>query len=360
MNELAINLLPEIENAEPKANATSRAELARPWLKFWLKVIAVMIVCMVSVGGATRLTDSGLSITEWAPIMGAIPPLSAGNWQTLFAKYQLSSEFQLQNKGMSLADFQYIFWWEWAHRFLGRLIGLAFLPILVMGLLGRIEKSQVVKLLGLFILLAAQGALGWYMVKSGLVDRVDVSQYRLAAHLTLAIVFFAAVLWTLFGIGKHHSLPQSINQWTALILLCLVFTQIAAGGFVAGLDAGQGYNTWPLMDGAWLPDGWNIMQPFWRNMFENALTVQFDHRLLAYFILIIAAWHGLHTFSLSGMLLVYAVLAQACIGILTLLLNVPVGVALVHQAGALVVVTAAVWNLHKKTLNIASHGTLAG
>jgi heme a synthase len=163
-------------------------------------------------------------------------------------------------------------------------------------------------------------------------------------------VFFASVLWTIFGIGKKHARPHTLDQWVAFILLLFVFMQIAAGGFVAGLDAGQGFNTWPMMDGAWLPDGWNIMQPFWHNLFENTITVQFDHRMIAYSILIIAAWHALRTFSLSAMLLVYAVIAQACIGILTLLLHVPIGVALIHQSGALVVLTAAVWNLHKKTM----------
>jgi heme a synthase len=228
-------------------------------------------------------------------------------------------------------------------------IGLAFLPLFVMGLFGRLETRQWPRVLALFVLVVLQGALGWYMVKSGLVNRVDVSQYRLAAHLSLACVFFAATLWVLFGIEYRHTFPRKLNQLTALLLLVLVLLQIAAGGFVAGLDAGQGYNTWPLMEGQWVPSGLSAMQPVWRNIFENAMTVQFNHRMLAYIILILAAWHALRTFSLSAMLLVYAVLTQACIGILTLLLHVPIGVALIHQSGALVVLTAAVWNLHKKT-----------
>ncbi len=349
MTNSTIDQVSENFAVEPTAAPPSRAELARPWLRFWLKIIAFMIFCMVIVGGATRLTNSGLSITEWQPIMGAIPPLNSAAWQAAFEKYQLSSQYKLQNQGMSLSDFQFIFWWEWSHRFLGRMIGVAFLPILVMGLFGRLEKLQWPRMFALFVLLGLQGALGWYMVKSGLVDRVDVSQYRLAAHLTLAIIFFASVLWTIFSIGKRHYFPHSLDQWAALFLMLLVFTQVAAGGFVAGLNAGQGYNTWPLMDGQWVPDGLNVMQPAWRNIFENALTVQFNHRMIAYFILILAVWHALRTFTLSGMLLVYAVLTQACIGILTLLLHVPIGVALIHQSAALLVVTAAVWNLHKKT-----------
>ncbi len=349
MTNVAFEEISDSFSAEPPAPLPSRAEAARPWLRFWLKVIAFMIFCMVVVGGATRLTNSGLSITEWQPLLGVIPPLNASDWQAAFAKYQQSSQYKLQNLGMSLSQFQFIFWWEWAHRFLGRLIGIPFLAILAMGLTGRLERSQWPRTLALFVLLGLQGALGWYMVKSGLVDRVDVSQYRLAAHLTLAVLFFASVLWTIFSIGKRHVFPRNLDQWAALVIMALVLTQVAAGGFVAGLDAGQGYNTWPLMDGAWVPDGLSAMQPLWRNIFENALTVQFNHRAMAYLILILAVWHALRTFTLSGMLLVYAVLTQACIGILTLLLHVPIGVALIHQSGALLVVWAAVWNLHKKT-----------
>jgi heme a synthase len=230
------------------------------------------------------------------------------------------------------------------------LIGLPFIALLIMAAARRIEWRMALRLIGLFILLGLQGALGWYMVASGLVNRVDVSQYRLAAHLTLATVFFAATLWTLFGVGKRHALPRSLDQWAAFFLLLMVFTQIAAGGFVAGIDAGQGYNTWPMMDGKWVPDGLYVMHPAWHNLFENAMTVQFNHRMLAYAIFIFAIWHALRTFTLSGMLLVYATLTQACIGILTILLHVPIGIALIHQAGALVVLTAALWNLHTKTV----------
>jgi heme a synthase len=327
----------------------SRAIAARPWLRLWLKIVAFMIFLMVVVGGATRLTNSGLSITEWKPLMGIVPPWTDADWQLLFGKYQESPQYKLQNLGMSLVDFKFIFWWEWGHRMLGRLIGVPLLFIVVMGIFGRLEGRQWLRAMVLLILLGLQGALGWYMVKSGLQDRVDVSQYRLAAHLTLAMVFFAATLWVILGIEFRHSLPRKLDQWAALLLLCLVFLQIAAGGFVAGLDAGQGYSTWPLMDGQWVPAGLNSMQPVWRNLFENVLTVQFNHRMLAYLILVLAVWHALRTFTLSGMLLVYAVLTQACIGILTLLLHVPIGVALIHQSGAVVVLLAAVWNLHKKT-----------
>jgi heme a synthase len=339
--------MPDLKTVDAKP---VRLETSARWVGRWLKLIALMIFAMVLVGGATRLTNSGLSITEWNPILGIIPPLNMADWQTAFAKYQQFPQYKLANQGMSLVDFQFIFAWEWAHRFLGRLIGLPFLALLGLAILGRIDWRTNVRLVVLFILLGLQGALGWYMVKSGLVDRVDVSQYRLSAHLTLAMIFFAATLWTLFSIGKRHMLPRSLDQWAALFLLVLVFLQIAAGGFVAGLDAGQGYNTWPTMDGAYVPSGLDAMQPVWRNLFENALTVQFNHRMLAYAILIFAAWHALRSFTLSAMLVVYAALTQACIGILTLLLHVPIGVALVHQAGATIVLLAAVWNLHRKTV----------
>ena len=333
----------------------SRAKTAMPNVKSWLKWVAFMVFVMVIVGGATRLTKSGLSITEWDPIFGAMPPLHEADWNTLFEKYKLSSQYKLQNLGMSLGEFQFIFWWEWAHRLLGRLIGFVFLlPFLYFAVTRRLEGRMWPRLLLLFILGGLQGALGWYMVASGLVNRVDVSQYRLAAHLTLACVLFAAIIWTIASLDIKHKFPRSLDSWTAFMLFLLVLLQIAAGGFVAGINAGQGYNTWPMMDGKLLPDGLTVMQPMWHNFFENALTVQFDHRILAYTIFVIAAWHAFKTFSVSAMLLAYLVFTQACLGILTLLMHVPLGFALAHQATAMLVLAAAVWNLHKKTMLMPS------
>jgi heme a synthase len=330
----------------------SRAVAARPWVGLWLKIVAFMIFVMVLVGGATRLTNSGLSITEWQPLLGAIPPLNAADWQLAFDKYRETSQFKLQNPDMALGSFQFIYWWEWSHRFLGRFIGLVFLlPFLVFAVTRRLEKRIWPRLLFLFVVGGLQGALGWYMVASGLVDRVEVSQYRLAAHLTLAVGLFAAMIWVIASLRHKHEFPRNFDSWTALILLVLVFVQIAAGGFVAGLDAGQGYNTWPKMDGLWIPNGLYVAEPLWRNLFENALTVQFDHRMLAYWIFIVAVFHALKSFSVSAMMLAYAVFAQACLGILTLLMHVPLAIALIHQAGAIIVVMAAVWNLHKKTIS---------
>ncbi len=332
-------------------NSPAVGAQAQSWLRWWLALVALMIVAMVVVGGATRLTGSGLSITEWQPIMGALPPFNDADWQTLFEKYQQSSQFKLQNSGMSLADFKFIFWWEWSHRLLGRAVGVVFFVPFVAFLLARkIERRLWLRLAVIFVLGALQGVLGWYMVASGLVDRVEVSQYRLSAHLTLATILLAAMVWTIFSVSERHERPRSLDQRVAVILSGLVILQIAAGAFVAGLNAGQGYNTWPLMDGHFIPDGLLAMEPGWRNFFENALTVQFDHRMLAYTIFAIALWHGLRVFSMSSLLLLYAVFAQACLGIFTLITHVPLGFALIHQLGAMVVLITALWNLHRQTV----------
>ncbi len=277
-------------------------EPAREPVRTWLYFVAFLIFLLVLVGGATRLTDSGLSITEWKPILGIIPPLNEADWAAAFSKYQQIPEYKLQNAGMLLQDFKFIFWWEWAHRFLARLIGIAFVvPLIWFAIRGRLGRSLWPSLVALLVLGAAQGALGWFMVYSGLTERVDVSQYRLSAHLTLASIIFAAIIWVGLGIGRLRQRPLQCSEYVSLGLVVLVLLQIAAGGFVAGLDAGMGYNTWPKMEGAWIPEGLAVMKPAWRNLFENALTVQFQHRLLAYFILAVACWHAWQSFSLSAM-----------------------------------------------------------
>ncbi len=320
-------------------------------VKLWLYCIAALVFCMVIVGGATRLTDSGLSITEWKPLLGAIPPLGEADWAAAFQKYTLIPEYQIQNRGMSLDDFKFIYWWEWTHRFLGRFIGIAFaVPLIYFAITGRLERRLCSRLVALLILGGAQGALGWYMVSSGLADRVDVSQYRLAAHLTLAAIIFAAIVWVALGINKNRRKLSSSSQWFAVSLIVLVLFQIAAGGFVAGLDAGMGYATWPLMDGQWVPNGLWIMTPGWINLFENAMTVQFNHRMLAYAIVAATIFHAWKLGTIQSVILAAAVLAQACLGILTLLLGVPLAIALAHQAGAMLVLAIAIWNLHHDLL----------
>ena len=307
-----------------------------------------MIAAMVIVGGATRLTGSGLSITEWAPILGSIPPLSDVDWQSAFAKYQQSSQFKLQNSAMTISEFHSIFWWEWAHRFLGRIIGFVVtIPLIIFGWRKMLPAGLWPRIILLLVLGAAQGALGWFMVASGLVDRVSVTQYRLAAHLTLATVLFAYVIWL------RLTLVQEIKPrwgWPALIL-SLIFVQIAAGGFVAGLNAGQGYNTWPLMDGAIIPSGLLVMNPWWLNSFENAMAVQFNHRILAYLIFGLVVWQFLQNRNLAQLFLLAAIVGQIILGITTLLLHVPLHAALMHQGGALVVLFAAIWNFKVSSEN---------
>ncbi|MEO9874333.1 MAG: COX15/CtaA family protein [Anderseniella sp.] len=337
---------------------TEKQLASLPYIRWWLVFVAAMVFAMVIVGGATRLTDSGLSITEWKPLLGAIPPLSEAHWLEALEKYRQIPEYQLINKGMSLDEFKFIYWWEWGHRFLGRAIGVAFfVPFVLFWLTGRLHKSQVPRLLVLFVLGGLQGALGWYMVMSGLVERTDVSQYRLSAHLTLATVIFAAIVWTALGIGRDKRRPAStVNLGlSALALTALIIAQTALGGFVAGLDAGLSHNTWPLMDGRFVPSGLMAMEPAWRNFFENVLTVQFQHRIMAYVIAVLALVHAARAMSeqhppavrMSALAILLTVLAQIGFGIWTLLAHVPITLGLIHQGGALVVLAACIWHLHE-------------
>ncbi|MCA3556032.1 COX15/CtaA family protein [Aestuariivirga sp.] len=324
-----------------------RQTAAMPYVRAWLLGMAALIFCMVIVGGATRLTDSGLSITEWKPLLGAIPPLTEAQWLDAFEKYRQIPEYQQINKGMSLAEFEFIYWWEWSHRFLGRVIGLAFfLPFAYFAVTGALNRCTAIRCGVLFVLGGLQGALGWYMVASGLVGRVDVSQYRLAAHLSLATLIYGGILWVAFGLGLKRHLPETGRQWLALLIAALVLLQIAAGGFVAGLDAGFGYNSWPLIDGAVVPRGLFAAEPWWRNMFENALTVQFNHRNLAYAIFLLVAAQAYAGRSRADLILLLAVLGQVALGVWTLLWAVPLWLGLAHQGGAMLVFAAAIWSLH--------------
>lgn len=310
-------------------------------VRIWLYCIAALVLLMVVVGGATRLTESGLSITSWKPISGTVPPLSDADWQAEFEAYQQIPQFQVLNSWMTLADFKPIFWWEWTHRFLGRVIGFAFaIPFLIFLVQKRFTWSLAAPLAGLFVLGGFQGLLGWWMVSSGLSELTSVSQYRLAAHLTAAALLFVALIWVARRLTPARLPAVSGAAWPIAVLLMLLLLQIAAGAFVAGLDAGMGYNTWPLMDGELVPRGLDAMTPLWRNLFENNLTVQFVHRLIAYALVVhvlfiaVAKWRrgGLRGVHLWLPRIAFLVLLQVALGIATLLASVPISLALGHQA----------------------------
>jgi cytochrome c oxidase assembly protein subunit 15 len=345
-----------MSTAATAAQALYRPAAENRAVRRWLYLVALLIVLMVTVGGATRLTDSGLSITEWKPIHGVIPPLNAAEWLEEFDRYRQIPEYQQINRGMSLAEFKGIFWWEWAHRFLGRLIGVFMLvPMIVFFALGRIDRRLAPKVIAIFVLGGLQGAIGWWMVVSGLSVRTDVSQYRLAVHLTLACAIFAYVLWVARGLSPGHAGDARPRfRRTGALIVALVILQIFLGGLVAGLDAGMTYNTWPLMDGALIPSGLFSESPAWTNFFENILTVQFNHRLVAYLLLAVTIGHAIQArgtaFAASAATLALLVVAQAVLGIATLLLVVPLHMALTHQLGAVAVLGFAVLHLRAMTL----------
>ena len=339
-------------------NALSSSEMSiennRRWVRIWLYAISFLVFCMVIVGGATRLTDSGLSITEWQPLLGAIPPLTNADWELAFEKYRLIPEYQQINKGMSLEEFKFIYWWEWAHRFLGRFIGLVFaIPLVLFWLRGQLERPMKPRLVFLFALGGLQGAVGWWMVASGLVERVDVSQYRLATHLTIAFAIFAIAIWYARGLSPHTNQPHApFAKKLAIMTTFAIIFQVFLGALVAGLDAGFAFNDWPTMDGAIIPSDLWIKAPLWINLFENPKTVQFVHRMVAYGVLALALYQAFWIWN-SGtgkahktraVWLFILVLFQACIGVVTLVLQVPIFWGLLHQAGAAIVLGYAVIN----------------
>ena len=327
----------------------------RALVRGWLYFILLMLVALVLVGGATRLTDSGLSITEWKPIHGVIPPLTESEWEEELELYRQIPQYQQINKGMSLEEFKYIFWWEWAHRLLARGVGFVFaLPLAFFWATRRIETGLGPKLVGLLALGGLQGFVGWWMVASGLVERTDVSQYRLATHLTLAFVIFAAITVVARGLAPHSAPPadRGTQKFAGWLVLAVLF-QSFLGALVAGTNAGLTYNTWPLMDGAIVPGDLFVMSPAWVNFFENVKTVQFVHRVGAYGVFALALWHMIAvrrslpgtTHARRALVLFHLVLLQAIVGIVTLLMHMPLHWALTHQFVALVVLgfAAAHW-----------------
>jgi len=323
-------------------------------IRWWLVSIATLIAIMVLVGGATRLTESGLSIVEWKPVTGALPPLNQQQWTQAFEAYKTIPQYRELNLGMDLAEFKTIFWWEWSHRLLGRVIGVAYLlPFLWFIRRGVVGADLRRRLWLIFGLGALQGAVGWWMVASGLSQRVEVSQYRLATHLVLALLIFAAIVWTLCRLTERPPLAASARlKITSVALVVLTFVQLYFGALVAGLRAGKIYNTWPDIDGAFIPASAGLFfeAPWWRNLFDNTLTVQFEHRMTAYALLVLAILHAFDairsragTAAVSGAWwLAAAIAVQAGLGILTLLNQVPMGLALAHQAVAIAVLTLAI------------------
>ena len=323
----------------------------------WLLACCALIFAMVVLGGMTRLTRSGLSIVEWNPVMGAIPPLSQTQWEETFDKYKQTPEYRHVNAGMSLAEFKGIFYVEWAHRLLGRLIGVVFLaPFVYFLVRRRIPRALVPKLVTMFVLGGLQGALGWYMVKSGLIDIPRVSPYRLTAHLALAVIIYAYIFWTALGLlHPRESLPPParLRRFGAAVA-ALIFLMMLSGGFVAGNKAGFAFNTFPLMNGRFFPEGMYAMQPAWTNLFENIATVQFNHRAIAYLLCIVipAFWWSARRAPLPartrvGLHLLFGWLAvQVTLGIATLLYVVPIPLAAAHQAGALVLFSLALFVRH--------------
>jgi cytochrome c oxidase assembly protein subunit 15 len=328
----------------PSASSSVRA------LRVWLLVVAGLIFAMILVGGATRLTESGLSIVEWKPLTGTVPPLSESAWQAEFEKYKTIPQYQQVNRGMTLDEFKLIYWWEWAHRLLGRLIGAAFLlPFLWFLWRGAVEPPLRGWLWAIFGLGALQGAVGWWMVASGLAERVNVSPYRLAFHLTLACAIFALIAWTIQRLRPQPltTAPMRLRA-TAIVLLTLVLCQIYWGALVAGLRAGLLYNTWPLIDGHVVPAAASLFfnEPWWRNLFENPLTVQFTHRMIAYALWVGALAHAIDSVRAGraglSIVLALAVTIQAGLGIVTLLYQVPISLAIAHQGMAIIVLAIAV------------------
>lgn len=352
-----------VKDKQPKSNSQTsdqphygaRNHKSARHLALWLYALSALVALMVMVGGATRLTDSGLSITQWDLLMGALPPMSEEKWVEEFELYRQIPEYEHVNKGMSLAEFKGIYWWEWSHRNLGRFIGMAFLiPFLIFLWRGDIaSRGLKLKLGGAFVLLMGQGLMGWLMVKSGLTERVDVSQYRLAAHLFLAFLFYAVLLWMAFHLSLRRSGKPLVKAFQrARWLTLLVSIQILLGALVAGLRAGKTFNTWPLMSGNFIPEGYFKSPAHWQDIFETIAAVQFNHRIMAYIVICagFVFWFFTRRFGKAasrraGWILM-ALTAQMFLGIWTLLSAVPIGLGLAHQLGALGVLSLCVYFLY--------------
>ena len=342
-------------NAATAALGPTRADRT---VSTWLFICCAAVLAMVVIGGITRLTESGLSIAVWQPLVGAIPPLTDAAWEKLFGIYRQTSEYRLENAWMTLADFKTIFWWEYVHRLWGRLIGVIFIvPLAYFAWRGMLQRGLGLKLVGIFALGGLQGAIGWWMVKSGLVDRTTVSPYRLTVHLSLALILFALMLWIALDLRRPRGAVQASPtplRGLAWAVLAAVSVTVLAGAFVAGNRAGLVYNTFPLMGGQLVPPDYAAMPSLLHNTFENPAAVQFHHRLLAVGTFLFVAyfcWRATISAPAGGVrraatALFAMVTLQAATGIATLLLVVPIPLAAAHQGGAVLVLGCAVWVLH--------------
>jgi heme a synthase len=339
-------------------------QTSRRHVGIWLLAVALIILAMVTIGGLTRITGSGLSITEWDPIMGALPPLSDAQWADAFAKYQKIPQYLLENRGMSLEAFKGIFWWEWTHRLLGRLLGVAFfVPFVWFAWTGAIRRNDWPRMLVLFLLGGLQGFIGWWMVQSGLETRVSVSQYRLAIHLGTALLLLIAILWIaleyLRDVTARPAFPAraggggGVKYLRAFGFAAAVYCQMLLGALVAGLHAGLIYNTWPDMNGHVLPEDPFFSRPWWINVFENPGLAQFDHRIGAYLVAAFAALIYVRGMRLDGYAKTSAKLVaaitvfQVALGIVTLLMQAPEALAALHQVTAATLLCAAVWHAYE-------------
>ncbi|MBF0439889.1 MAG: COX15/CtaA family protein [Magnetococcales bacterium] len=334
------------------------------YVGLWLFICCALVYAMLALGGITRLTGSGLSIVEWQPLIGILPPMDQAAWETLFAKYQLSPEFRHINSDMNLEGFKQIFWLEYLHRLLGRLVGVVFfLPFVFFLLLRKLDKPLAIRLGFYFLLGGLQGLMGWLMVKSGLVNDPHVSPYRLTMHLGLAFLLYGLMLWTALDLfigdeGRPTGQPPDGLRLLSLVVIVLVSVTVLSGGFVAGSKAGYSFSTFPLMDGQWFPDAYWELEPAWLNFFENVAAIQWDHRFMATltFFSVVVYWLAARRVEpptrvrLALHLLLLAVMVQVSLGIATLLLQMPINLAWAHQVWAMVVFTVAMFiHYHLRT-----------
>ena len=324
-------------------------------LSIWLITMFWIVSIMIVVGGLTRLTDSGLSITEWQLFSGVLPPLNHQDWLIYFNLYKKIPEYKLQNFSMSLQEFKIIFWWEWGHRFLGRLIGIMFLvPLIYFSF--KIRLKKLINFYFIFLLICFQGFIGWYMVSSGLVDRIDVSHFRLSVHLLIAFLILSLIFWNYLTIKANNNITNKINSFIPLIFLILIFIQIVIGAFVSGMDAGKIYNSWPLMGTTYFPNDNNLINLFKLSVFSDPSLVQFIHRNLAYLITIYYVFmlykvykNKIYDLYTSINILGIFILTQIILGILTIIYGAQIFIASMHQLSSIFLVSSCIYFFYINT-----------